>query len=138
MIMYLFLIPQWIRLTISIIYLGIIVFLSLLPSNDFPDVSLFEGADKIIHTCMYLGLTCLACWSSHSESNRLWYFLILLFSISWGIIMEIFQLTMHEGRSFDVYDIIGNSIGTLVGLTIYFLISRRVSNSQKVPNKITF
>jgi glycopeptide antibiotics resistance protein len=125
MISTLFSIPQWLRIMLSLLYLTIIVFLSLLPPNDFPEIPLFTGADKIVHTCMYFGLTWLACWSMHAEFKRKWYFLIILFSISWGTIMEIFQFLMHIGRSFDVFDIIGNSIGTLIGVLIYILMAKQ-------------
>ena len=121
----LFSIPQWLRIMLSLIYLMIIAFLSLLPPNDFPDIPLFPGADKVVHTCLYLGLTWLACWSMHSEVKHIWYFLIILFSIGWGTIMEIFQYLMHMGRSFDVYDILGNSIGTFIGVLIYILMAQQ-------------
>jgi VanZ family protein len=128
MISLFFSIPQWLRITLSLIYLIIVAFLSLLPPNDFPDIPLFPGADKVVHTCMYLGLTWLACWSMHAEKKRVWYFLIVLFSISWGVLMEIFQYLMHLGRSFDVYDILGNSIGTLIGALIYILMAQYKKN----------
>ena len=124
MISLLYSIPQWLRITLSLVYLTIVAFLSLLPPKDFPDIPLFPGADKIVHTCMYLGLTWLACWSMHAEVKRVWYYLIILFSISWGIVMEIFQYIMHFGRSFDLYDIAGNSIGTLIGVLIYILMAQ--------------
>ena len=136
MLSFLFLIPQWIRLTISGVYLGLIIFLSLLPPNDFPDIPLFKGADKIIHTSMYLGLTCLVCWSVHAENKPIWYYLIAIFSISWGIIMEIFQFSMHMGRSFDGYDIIGNSIGTLIGLIIYIGLTQIWKNKMAGSSKL--
>ena len=128
MISLLFSIPQWLRITLSLVYLGIIAFLSLLPPQDFPDIPLFPGADKIVHTCMYLGLTWLACWSMHAEIKHIWYYLIMLFSISWGAVMELFQFMMHMGRSFDLYDIAGNSVGTLIGVMVYILMSRLKSN----------
>ena len=117
----LFSIQQWLRVTISLIYLSCVALLSLLPPKDLPDVPLFPGEDKIIHALMYLGLAWLVCWAMHAESKNIWYYLVIIFSISWGIIMEIFQYLMHIGRSFEFYDIIGNSIGTLFGVFIYSL-----------------
>lgn len=128
MISIFFSIKQWLRISLSLIYLSCIAFLSLLPPDDFPEIPLFPGADKIVHTCMYLGLTWLACWSMHAEIKRVWYYLIILFSIGWGAIMELFQLLMHMGRSFDFYDIIGNSIGTLIGVLIYILMAQQKRN----------
>jgi VanZ family protein len=125
MISLLFSIRQWLRITLSLVYLGCIAFLSLLPPDEFPEIPLFPGADKIVHACMYLGLTWLACWSMHAEIRRKWYYLIILFSVGWGVIMEIFQLWMHLGRSFDFWDIFGNSIGTFIGAVIYLLMARQ-------------
>lgn len=128
MIKLLFSIRQWLRITFSLIYLICIALLSLLPPNDLPEISLFPGADKIVHTCMYLGLTWFACWSMHAEVRHLWYFLIFFFSIGWGVIMELFQLVMHVGRSFEIYDMIGNSIGTMLGILIYVLMAQQNKN----------
>ena len=133
MISILFSIPRWLRILLSAIYLIIIAFLSLLPPNDFPDLPLFPGADKIVHACLYLGLTWLACWSMNAEIKNIWYYLIILFSISWGAIMELFQFLMHMGRSFEFNDIIGNSVGTLIGVLIYILMAqqrRKFDNSK--------
>jgi VanZ family protein len=125
MITILFSIKQWLRITLSLIYLTIVAFLSLLPPNDFPDIPLFPGADKIVHTCMYLGLAWLACWVMHAEIKRKWYYIIVIFSICWGIMMEIFQFLMHLGRSFEFNDIASNSIGTLIGVLIYILMAQQ-------------
>ncbi len=128
MISLLFSIPQWLRVTLSLVYLSVIAFLSLLPPDDFPDLPLFPGADKIIHTCLYLGLAWLVCWSMHAEHKRIWYFLIILFTVSWGFIMELSQLMMHMGRSFDVLDILGNSIGAFIGVLIYGIMAQLKRN----------
>ena len=123
MLKLIFSIPQWLRVVLSFIYLGIIVSLSLLPSDDFPELPLFPGADKIVHACMYLGLTILVSWLIHPEKNHNWYYVIILFSVSWGALMEVFQMMMHMGRSFDPFDIAANSVGALIGTLIYLLLS---------------
>jgi VanZ family protein len=135
MITILFSIRQWLRITLSLVYLGFIAILSLLPPDDFPEIPLFQGADKIVHACMYLGLTWLACWSMHAEIRHKWYYLIILFSIGWGIIMELFQLMMQMGRSFDFFDITGNSVGTLIGIVIYLLMARQMRNPDLKKQK---
>ena len=68
---------------------------------------------------MYLGLTVLVCWTMHAEIKPIWYYLTIFLSISWGVMMEIFQFAMHLGRSFDYFDILGNSAGTFLGVLIY-------------------
>jgi VanZ family protein len=125
MISILFSIPQWLRITLSLTYLSCIALLSLLPPNDLPEIPLFPGADKIVHTCMYLGLAMLFCWSMHAEIRRVWYYLIILFSIGWGAMMELFQFLMHSGRSFEFNDMLGNILGSLIGVFIYSLVAQR-------------
>ncbi len=138
MITLLFSIRQWLRITLSLIYLGCIALLSLLPPSDFSQIPLFPGADKIVHTCMYLGLACLACWSMHAEVKHAWYIFVILFSIGWGVVMEIFQFMMHQGRSFEFNDIIGNSVGALIGVYIYILLARlKKSNDSGNQNILT-
>lgn len=119
MISILFQIHQWIRFIISIIYLGIIALLSLLPPNDLPQIQLFEGVDKIIHILMYAGLAWLVCWMVYAEKKQTRYYLTVLLSISWGIVMELCQLKMPHGRSFELNDILSNCLGTLFGIFIY-------------------
>ena len=124
MISILFSIRQWLRITLSLIYLTLVAILSLLPAHDLPQLPLFPGADKIIHICMYLGLSVVACWSLHAEIRKKWYYAVIFFAIGWGVIMETFQFLMHMGRSFELYDILANSIGTLIGIAIYMTLAR--------------
>lgn len=119
MISVLFAAPQWLRVILSLIYLGIVAVLSLLPANDLPQLPLFSGADKIIHTFLYAGLTWMVCWMIYADKKQSKYFLSAILSITWGVLMEFCQFYMKLGRSFDYFDIVGNSIGTLSGLLIF-------------------
>ena len=84
---------------------------------------------------MYFGLAILASWSLHAETKPKWYYLVIIFAISWGVTMEIFQFLMHLGRSFEWYDILANSIGALLGVSIYMLLAR-INRDIDSPNKI--
>ena len=119
MIKFLFSFPQWLRVLISLIYLGIVAKLSVMPPSNLPDWKLFPGFDKLVHGCMYFGLTILACWTFHTEENRKWILYIVLFAISWGMLMEITQIEMMAGRSFEWTDELSNSIGALIGAGFY-------------------
>lgn len=125
MISILFTVPQWLRVILSMVYLSIIALLSLLPSNDLPQIPLFSGADKIIHTIMYAGLTWMVCWMIFAEKKQSLYYLTVLLSFIWGVIMEVYQFNMHLGRSFEYFDIVGNSIGIFFGLLSYIMIINR-------------
>ena len=49
MISFLFSVNQKVRIALSLIYIGIIIVLSLMPAEDVPQISLFEGIDKLVH-----------------------------------------------------------------------------------------
>ena len=122
--------PQWLRVLISFLYLGIVAVLSLMPSKDVPNLQVFDGFDKLVHGCMYFGLTLLACWTFHAEKKRTRIIYLVLFSILWGLLMEVSQLKMMMGRAFEWKDELSNSIGALMGATFYLLITR-IYNDHK-------
>jgi len=129
MISFLLSVRQSIRIVLNIIYVGLIAALSLLPPQDLPKIQLFEGADKVIHFLMYFGFSLLFCWSVKTEFkySRLW--LIIPATIGWGIFMEIMQFDMHIGRSFDLYDILANCVGTFAGIILYVLLTLKFRSS---------
>jgi VanZ family protein len=119
MIKFIFSFPRWLRVLLSLLYLGIVAGLSLMPPDDVPDVHLFEGFDKLVHACMYFGLTILACWTFYAEEKKIMIFYIVMFSIGWGLLMEFSQLEMMIGRAFEWTDELSNSIGALLGAAVY-------------------
>ena len=115
-----FTIKPLLRKTLGIFYLTLIALLSLLPTSSFPDISYFSGEDKIIHFGMYAGLGFMACWSLNISSNRFKsYPLLLLFVFMWGVLMEILQRLMANGRSLEFMDMLANLGGAIVGLLAY-------------------
>lgn len=75
---------------------------------------------------MYLGLSLLACWNYYISHKKLKYMYILLAGVfMYGVVMEILQRTLHNGRDFDFKDMLANLTGTLLGLWIYRFLERR-------------
>ena len=130
MISFIFSFRPWLRKTIGAVYLVIIAVLSLLPSYDLPEFELFTGADKVVHIAMYFGLSFLACWSYDiGHKGMRFMYLVLAGVFLYGVIMEILQRTLHNGRDFDFKDMIANLTGTIIGLLIYRLIDRQRSEA---------
>ena len=119
MIKYLFSFPRWLRMLLSLVYLGLVAILSLLPSKDLPDLHPFAAFDKVVHACMYFGLTILACWTFHAEEKRIRIIFVVLFAICWGLLMEFSQLEMMMGRAFEWTDELSNGLGALLGAAVY-------------------
>jgi VanZ family protein len=107
-------------------YLVLIVLLSLLPTSDFPDVPMFSGEDKWIHICMYLGLGFLTCWSLDTKGKHSPPTYILLTGVfMWGVLMEILQRLMANGRGMEVLDMLANLAGAVAGLILYKYMNRK-------------
>ena len=117
-------IPFQIKLAVSILYIGLVAALSLLPVKDLPNVPLFPGADKLIHTTMYFGLSILLLWTFHTRKILRWK--LYTFIVSWGISMEILQIIMHAGRHFSLFDILANITGLLLGIALYMLLNSKM------------
>jgi VanZ family protein len=131
MLRFIFSIAQRWRLAIWLIYLGILATLSLIAGNDLPQLAVFAGFDKLVHSCLYFGLTLLGCWTLHAELKNSRIILIALFCLLWGLVMEISQLEMKLGRAFEWTDEVANGIGILVGIGLYLMIFIHYKKSLK-------
>lgn len=83
----------------------------LIPGRELPNVGI---SDKWEHSILYAGL---AIWFGGLYArSRYWVIALALFSM--GVIIEVAQGTMHLGRTGDVRDVIANSIGIVIGVTL--------------------
>ena len=120
MISFIFSFPIWLRKTIGLVYLLMIALLSLMPVDVLPDFTVNKGIDKVIHVGMYLGLALVAGWSFNITRKRMKPVFYLLAGVfMWGVLMEILQRTMHNGRNFDFRDMVANLSGAIIGLLIF-------------------
>lgn len=117
-----------ILLVIALLYTIALAILSLLSSDDLPDVE-FEYADKFAHTMAY-ALLCLL-WYTVLKSFKFSKAILVASAIAiiYGIILEVLQGTLTEGRTLDLYDVLANCIG--VGFISSILIIR---NKTQVKN----
>jgi VanZ family protein len=136
MISFIFSIKLWLRRTIGLLYLGTVAFVSLMPVNDLPHITVYQGFDKAVHLSMYLGLSFLACWCFRiTRKNMAPFYILLAMVFSWGLLMEILQRTMHNGRNFEFRDMIANLTGAIIGLLIYrFFDRKRIEIAERNSN----
>ena len=82
------------------------------PGKDLPPISLFEHADKLIHTVLFfLFVVFWGIWSGKPRSIWLW----IMLGILYGFGLEVYQKVFVPGRSFDVWDGVADSAGALLG-----------------------
>ncbi len=80
------------------------------------------GIDKLLHIGAYLVMSILFALSL--PKSRLIY--PLLGAIGLGILLEYLQESMTSYRMLDIYDILANIIGSLVGIWLIWFLGRRV------------
>ena len=111
----------------------VILILTGLPGSLFPRVKPAIGLDKVAHVIMYAGFAYACLWGYRKQfvSNDLSYkkraiLLTIIISIAYGGLTEIMQETITVlHRSGDWRDLIADSIGTSLGVLIFYLFFRR-------------
>lgn len=118
----------------SIIIIAI-AYLSLASNPlDINDMTLFPGFDKLAHVLMYFGAACvfLLDWANfklphHIKINN--ELALTAFAVLLGGMMEIAQLIMGQGRSFELFDWLADIVGAIGGwATIHFWFMRLFRN----------
>ena len=110
----------------TIVVLAVITYLSLAQDPVHTQgLHLFEGADKVVHGCMYLALVVVGSYDLYrvgrfSIGGSLGW---MVAAVVWGGVMELLQGAMGRGRSADWLDFAANSCGAVVGflLSLYVL-----------------
>ena len=102
-----------ILILIGLVYLSLITFGSLSSSNNIstPD---FKYLDKIIHLISYaiLCLIIFLIFETFKTKASMWF--AFLFSMAYGIFIEILQLMITISREFSLLDILANTVGVLI------------------------
>jgi VanZ family protein len=97
------------------------MFLSFIPGKDLPSLSIWE-ADKLAHAFVYAVLSicvinALIQYPKTGGDGKKAIFLGLVLCILFGYCIELIQGQLLPSRTFDVYDLLANFIGCLVGVT---------------------
>jgi VanZ family protein len=109
-------VPKQLLLLWAIVCSGIITYLCLTDSSNIPAVS-FPSIDKIVHFCFHFGFT--ISWilffkkefKGKTTDDYKVYLISFIFSVFFGITIEILQGVFTKTRAADVTDILGNAIG---------------------------
>ncbi|KQB40639.1 putative integral membrane protein [Flavobacterium aquidurense] len=90
-------------------------------SSNIPAVS-FPSIDKIVHFCFHFGFT--ISWilffkkelKGKAPDDYKAYLISFIFSVFFGITIEILQSVLTTTRASDVSDVLANAIGALIGI----------------------
>ena len=109
----------------AIAYLVFTFYLFTLPSQKLPKIPWAEKIyfDKIVHFGLFTVLICLFAYPFNkfaiANKKRLnWFFLFSIIGVVYGISIEFIQKYYIPNRSFDLFDIVADTIGCIVGYIV--------------------
>ena len=99
----------------AIVWALVIFVLTVIPIDAAPKT--FQGSDKLAHLIIFSVLSFLVSGSIQKKSRN--YLLVAaLLSVTFGTCTELLQ-NVVPGRKADIYDLIFNVIGSLIGLYLF-------------------
>ncbi|RFS22477.1 VanZ family protein [Chitinophaga silvatica] len=122
----------------AIVWISIILILCLMPGDDVPTNSFLEKIhfDKVVHFGMFGGIVFLIAlgifWQKQKVTN-LTLFLLVVLAALYGFAIELMQKYWAVGRSFDLYDLLADTLGAIGGAVFFKLVIHwyKTKNSKK-------
>ena len=118
----------------SILVALLLLFLSLTNAETFRKVQInsIPDFDKVVHFGMYFVLMSVIILEHRKNlSNPLNLFLLALIPLSYGILMEILQLTLTTTRTGDFYDALADAAGVLASALLWLIIKSFSRNTVR-------
>ncbi|HEY9257807.1 VanZ family protein [Chitinophaga sp.] len=119
----------------AIFWIILILVLCTLPGKDIPTNSFFEKVhfDKFVHFGLFGGIVLFLSlgiyWQKKYISPRTLLLLVIV-AAGYGLAIEFIQKYWAIGRSFDMYDVIADTLGAIAGVWV-FKIVRHLFFSEK-------
>ena len=115
-------------LLLAIIWTFLITVASLVSSSAIPKVNLLWN-DKIVHFLFYFFFVVF--WSIALHKNfysKKYSFIIVVFAIVYGIIIEVLQELLTTTREPDLYDVFANALGAIIGYFGFYCVKYKFFN----------
>lgn len=118
----------------SILVALLLLYLSLSNAEKFQNIALekIPYIDKIVHFGMYFLLMSVIIIEHRKNIHNFGrLFLLTIFPLSYGILMEILQMTFTSTRSGDIMDAIFDAAGIMAAVVIWILVKPLIRESLR-------
>ncbi|WP_363299828.1 VanZ family protein [Altibacter sp.] len=121
-------------LWIGICYTLCITAIFFTPASEIPKLDILFF-DKIAHVAIH-GLLCFVWlwygfrYDKNHISSRI-VFVVLIACFCYGVVIEAFQHWFTLTRTFDLFDVVANGVGSLLGLFVFWKLQNRISIMPK-------
>lgn len=117
---------------LTVLWALTIIVLSFLPNEELPEITFLWSPDKLAHFGVYAILAILLALSISKRwgNSTRKYVLIIIICGVFGSMIEIFQPILTN-RYFEIYDIVANLLGAIVGGLASSWIYRKMEKATK-------
>jgi VanZ family protein len=108
------------KITLLFFYFSFISVLFFLPGSAFPKEDWLSKIwfDKWVHIGLFVVLSFLSCWSFLLLQKRQ-LFILLFITICYGLLVEVVQDRFISNRSYDLGDLLADTIGSSLGILFW-------------------
>ncbi len=125
----------------GILWAGLILLLAGIPGNYFPEITSFWdwlSPDKLVHLFLFsifVMLLIIGLYKQYCIENLRYFNISIIISVFIGIIYggitELLQKFVFIGRSASIYDFIADSIGSILGVVLFFIFFKKKLSKTK-------
>ncbi|MCW3462736.1 VanZ family protein [Chitinophaga nivalis] len=113
----------------AILWTIVILVLCTMPGNDIPTNSFFQKIhfDKIVHFGLFGGIVLffsLAIYWQKKHIKGITLFFFVLMAAIYGLAIEFIQKYWAINRSFDIIDVVADTLGAIAGVWVFKLVVR--------------
>lgn len=121
-------------LWLGVCYTLVITVSFFAPASELPKID-FIFIDKVAHTLVHGVLSFIWLWyvfrndQNHISSRNV--FVVLVLCLCYGLTIEAFQHWFTLTRTFDLFDVVANGVGSLLGLYVFWKLQKEVAETSK-------
>lgn len=122
--------------TPAILWIILILVLCTLPGNDIPSNSFLDKIhfDKFVHFGLFGGIVLFLSLGIYQQkkyisNSTLW--LLVLIAAGYGLAIEFIQKYWAINRSFDMYDLVADTLGAIAGIWVFKIVVYLFFNKDK-------